>query len=362
MMRRRGAMRVIVSAIALAGFGGGCSLIVAGDVPQFQCIGADPSACPNGLSCDTVKHVCVSGGALLDVTEETDLDAPDQPDVKDAGKDADADAGGPVDLGQKCRVDADCKSRMCGSSTTLTTSITQTTGPICTMPCCNSLDCPGAFVCFNGGTGGGYCVPATLAGRTPPATGGSKGGVTCVANGDCRSGLCTGTPKTCLDTCCTQGECGGTSTCRLSPVAIGGPTRWVCAAANPGATKLPSDSCGDSTECASDNCIGIGASRICRPPCSNSASCKAVSGFSMGHCLYGTAGSDTFKFCFSGTVSSRSAAGVGCTDDSTCQSDYCDAELKKCANVCAKDSDCGGSEACRPSAVNTPYLRCVPKP
>jgi hypothetical protein len=144
-----------------------------------------------------------------------------------------------------------------------------------------------------------------------------------------------------------------------------GPTHdvWVCAVPESGATKVPGDQCVDSTDCASDACIGIaGPSRICRPPCSNSASCKAIPGFAAGHCLYGSSGSDYFKFCFSGTVGSRSAAGVACVDDSTCQSDYCDGELKKCLNVCGKDSDCASNEACRPSAANTPYLRCVPKP
>ena len=68
------------------------------------------------------------------------------------------------------------------------------------------------------------------------------------------------------------------------------------------------------------------------------------------------------SYAFSGTTGSDSPAGAACTDDSTCQSDYCDGELKKCLNVCAKDSDCGTSESCRPSAANTPYLRCVPKP
>jgi hypothetical protein len=149
----------------------------------------------------------------------------------------------------------------------------------------------------------------------------------------------------------------------LKTVSAPGPTHdvWVCAAPEPGATGVPGDACLSNSDCASDTCIGSG-SRTCRPACSGTAACKTISGFTSGHCLYGSSGSDFFKFCSSVTFVARSAAGVACTDDTTCQSDYCDGELKKCLNVCGKDTDCATNEACRPSAANTPYLRCVPKP
>jgi hypothetical protein len=362
--RRYGVIKLIASGFAMALAGAGCSLIVSGDVPDFKCAGTSTSACPSGLVCDVTSGRCVSDAGVepIDAGEE---DAPVDEDVRDAAKEADA--TGPLDIGAKCRVDNECKSRLCGTSTILTTTITSSTGPICTTPCCTSVDCTAGNVCFNGGTGGGYCVPATLASRTPPASGGKSGGSTCTVNTDCRSGLCdkpdAGSAR-CFDTCCSASECGG-GTCRVKTASAPGPTHdvWVCAVPESGATKVPGDQCVDSTDCASDACIGIaGPSRICRPPCSNSASCKAIPGFAAGHCLYGSSGSDYFKFCFSGTIGSRSAAGVACVDDSTCQSDYCDGELKKCLNVCGKDSDCASNEACRPSAANTPYLRCVPKP
>lgn len=364
MMVSRGVSRLIAAAIALATAGIGCSLIVSGDVPDVQCApGSSSSACPSGMTCSASGH-CVTTEAGID-PDAGDEDAPFE-DVQEAGKDADAASIG--DLGAKCRVDSECKSHLCGSSTILTTTITSSTGPICTVPCCTSSDCASGFVCFNGGTGGGYCVPAALASRTPPATGGKSGGTTCVNNSECRSGLCEkpsgGGSSRCLDTCCSAGQCGGTSTCRLKGVSAPGPSHdvWVCAVPEPGATKLPGEACSASTDCITDNCVGFGMSQVCRPPCSGTASCKTVSGFASGHCLYGSSGSDFFKFCFVGTITSRSPAGDPCTDDSTCQSDYCDGELKKCLNVCAKDSDCAANESCRPSAANTPYLRCVPKP
>ncbi len=357
-------MRLLASALALAAAAGGCSLLVGGEVGEFACTGTSASACPPGLTCDTTSGRCVGDAGVVEPTEAGEEDAPVDEDVADAAREADA--TGPLDIGAKCRVDSECKSRLCGTSTILTTTITSTTGPICTTPCCTSVDCSAGNVCFNGGTGGGYCVPATLASRMPPATGGKSGGSTCTVNGDCRSGLCEkpdGGTARCFDTCCSVSECGG-GTCRVKTVSAPGPTHdvWVCALPEPGAIGAPGDPCTSGTDCASDTCIGVVAGRICRPPCSNTASCKAVPGFAAGHCLYGSSGSDYFKFCFSGTTGSDSPAGAACTDDSTCQSDYCDGELKKCLNVCAKDSDCGPSESCRPSAANTPYLRCVPKP
>jgi hypothetical protein len=356
----RGAWRLAISAVVVALTGGGCSILVSGDVPEVACSPGSASACPAGSACDPATLRCVSA----DGSAPEELIDPDGPtaDVTEAG-DAN-DASGPQDLGAQCRVDTECKSMLCGASTILTTAITTTTGPICTSPCCTSTECPATFVCFNGGTGGGYCVPAKLAQRTPPATGGKGGGFSCTSNDQCRSGLCTGSPKSCLDTCCVAGDCSGATTCRRIAVASPPPTHdiFACAMSEVTGTNAPGDSCTNSNQCDTNTCIGFGASQVCRPPCSNTESCRGVPGFTTGHCLYGSSGSDYFKFCFVGTTGSDSPAGAGCTDPATCQSDYCDAELKKCANVCAKDSDCAPTEACRPSAVNTPYLRCVKKP
>ena len=362
-MKRRSLRSQLLGAAALLFVSGaGCSLIVSGDVPEFQCDGTSLSACPSGQQCDRATRKCTSlDGSVVDPDGSVRDVVTD--DVRDSGSDADASVS-PGELGAKCRLDVECKSKLCASGTILTTTITSATGPICTTPCCTSSECPASFVCFNGGTGGSYCVPKGLAQRTPPATGGLLGGASCVANTDCRSGLCTGTPKTCLDTCCALTDCSGATTCRLASISAPAPAHdvWVCAPADPFATKLPGDPCMNSSECQSGNCIGLNFGRICRPPCSNTASCRAVPGFAAGHCLYGTSGNDSFKFCFVSTTTSDSDAGVMCTDDATCKSDFCDAELKACANVCGKDSDCAPNESCRPSGVNTPYLRCVPRP
>lgn len=357
-MKRRHA---IGYALVLA-LGAGCSLIVSADVEDFQCSGTDPSACPTGMTCSASGR-CVSGEGGIDPVDSGEDGEPFE-DVVDAGRDADA---GPQDLGSKCRVDNDCKSRLCGSSTILTTTIAPaSSGPICTTPCCTSSDCPSSFVCFNGGTGGGYCVPAATAKRMPPASGGKSGGATCAIDSECRSGLCDkpdGGTARCFDTCCTDANCTGSSVlCRIKSVSAPGPAHdvFVCGTPEPGATKVPGAPCGANSECLNDNCVGF--PRACQPSCASAATCKTVSGFSDGHCLYGFSTGDNYRFCKPTTNTSLLAKGAACGDNLDCQSDYCDKETGKCLNVCGKDSDCAANESCRPSASSTPYLRCVPKP
>ncbi len=272
----------------------------------------------------------------------------------------------PRALGSKCRVDRECQSELCGSSTILTTTITEATGPICSTPCCTSMECPDTFVCFNGGTGGGYCVPAALAQRQPAMSATKIGGELCLGNQECRSGLCETSdagPARCLDTCCTQPECSAGAICRLRRVSAPGPSHviWACALPESTATKQPGESCTASSECTSDSCVGYGASRLCRPSCASTATCKSATGFANGRCGYGSDGPDSLKLCFAASVDAGAPPGVPCVDKSMCQSNYCDGELKTCANVCARDADCAVGEACRPAAVSTPYLRCVPK-
>jgi len=353
----------VLGAAALVFFtGAGCSLIVSGEVPEFQCDGTSRSACPSGQQCDLSSKKCTSlDGSVID-TDSGDEDVVTD-DVRDGGSESDAPPG-PGDLGAKCRLDVECKSKLCASGTILTTAITSTTGPICTTPCCTSAECPASFVCFNGGTGGGYCVPKTLAQRTPPASGGLLGGAACTTSSQCRSGLCTGTPKTCLDTCCALTDCTGASTCRIETITALGAAHdiWVCATPEAAATKVAGDTCTDQGQsCRSNVCIPVG-SGICRPPCSDTDACRALPLFVNGHCIYAPSGTDSFKFCLATTFTARLAAGLPCAMDSACQSDLCDPELKKCVEVCSKDSDCLTNEACRPSAVNAPFLRCVPRP
>jgi hypothetical protein len=346
-MTRRCA-RALFGLVFVAFAAGGCQLLVGSDVPEFRCTGDSASSCPSGTACDVSLGRCVAGA--IPPEAGGDIGAPD---VDEGGRDAD---GGPLALGEPCRVDVDCQSDLCGTSTILTTTITQSAGPICTKTCCTSADCPSMFVCFGGGTGGNYCVPAEKAKRAPPATGGRSPGSNCDENGDCRSGLCEG--SRCLDTCCHPGDCAGDTICRIKSVSAPAPAHnvWVCARPEASGVKDPGATCSDNFECKSDNCVGF-PERRCSPPCCSPQSC-AAQGFAS-RCGYGSSGSDQLKWCFFGDGGGALPLDAACEDNFNCASDYCDADLKKCAQVCCVDTDCPASQECRPSPVGTPFLRCV---
>jgi hypothetical protein len=348
MTLRRAIFAAIVATLVFVG----CQALVSGDVPAFKCASADPSACPPGMTCDLGTQSCVAGFA-------EGGDEPTEEDAGDGGADADA---GPAGLGATCRVDSECASRLCGTSTMLTTTIVPAGQlPICTRSCCTSNQCPSGFVCFAAATGGNYCVPAARASATPPATGGAAAGAACTNSNQCRSGRCVNMPTLgmrCLDTCCLGADCATPTVCRITSFTT--PTRvgWGCGQAI--GTKDAGAACAATNECKNDNCIGIASDRLCRPSCCTSASCTGE-GFSGGLCAYTGFGSDYWKSCLTASVSAGpKAIGAACAADSECASRYCDGELNRCANVCCTDSDCTGGQRCAPSAVGTPFLRCVP--
>lgn len=332
----------------------GCSVIVSSDPPAYSCSeGATAPACPSGSS---------------------DVTPPDDAPVEETGDDGGGDTStkdvdaGPLPAGSPCRVNDDCASKICGTSTILTNAITGTPGPICTTPCCNSTECAAGLVCINPGTGGGYCVPAALAQRDPPTTGGKTAGATCSSNRDCRSGMCATIPSggtnRCIDTCCGDTDCTGT-VCRLlkvpMPSAASQHTSWICAPA--AGAKNAGTSCLNQPECKSEVCLPVGGGGSCRPACSSTAKCRALGGTfaTDGRCVYGVDLPDYFLYCQEAAGGATKTKGQTCANPGECISGYCDAEIGKCLEVCARDADCLSSETCKPSGVTTPFLRCVPK-
>lgn len=339
----------IVSAIVATMAAVGCQALVSSDIPDFKCASTDPSACPAGMTCDLGTQTCIAGAAEGGDEPTTEEDA------GDASVDVDA---GLAPLGASCRLDTECASRICGTSTNLTTTIVPAGQlPICTRTCCTSNDCPSSFVCFGAATGGNYCVPASRAGATPPATGGAAAGASCTTNNQCRSGRCvsmTGIGMRCLDTCCLGANCTSPTICRIT--SFTNPTRigWGCGQTI--GTRDAGAVCAQTTDCKNDNCIGVSSDRLCRPSCCGTASCGGE-GFPGGVCAYTLFGGDYWKSCL--TTPGPKAVGQTCGTDTECASRYCDGELNRCADVCCTDSDCGGGRRCAPSAVGTPFLRCV---
>ncbi|MBS2019430.1 MAG: hypothetical protein JST00_41595 [Deltaproteobacteria bacterium] len=365
-MRARPFGRVLFALTSLTIVGLGCSAIVSSDVPQFKCsTPGSTTECPPGQSCNE-SGLCVvatDGTAPDDAGEETSTE--DASDGEASTQDVDA---GPLALGTACRVNGDCQSKLCGTSTILTNAITGTPGPICTKPCCTSTECPSDFVCINAGTGGGYCVPKGLAQRDPPGSAGKGPGATCGSNRECRSGLCDiipagGPSKRCVDTCCGDSDCTGT-VCRLvkAPMPSVGSqhSTWICAPQ--AGAKNPGTSCVNQPECKSEVCLPVGGGS-CRPACSSTARCRALGGTFApdGRCVYGFDPPDYFLYCQEAAGGATLAKGQACSTPGECISGYCDAETGKCLEVCARDADCLSTESCKPSSVTTPFLRCVPK-
>lgn len=343
--------RAIMAGIVATFAAVGCQAIVSSDVPDFRCVSADPSACPPGFSCDLTTQTCVAG--LVEAGEVPD---------DDGGDGADDGAASLAALGESCRVDSECQSGLCGTSTILTTTIVPAGQlPICTRTCCTSGDCPSGFVCFGAATGGNYCVPKDRAGATPPPTGGSPPGASCTQDNQCRSGRCEimgSLGMRCLDTCCLGGNCTSGTVCRITSFATPAPARIAWGCGQPVGDAGPGATCTSTSDCRNDNCIGAGLDRRCRPSCCNTASC-ASEGFTGGVCAYTFFGADHWKSCLTAATAGTKVVGQSCMTDSECATRYCDGELKRCANVCCRDADCPGNERCAPSAVGIPFLRCV---
>lgn len=329
-----------------------CSILVPNEVPDYQCIGSDPSSCPSGFVCDAVSLLCVTPAALV----EGGPDVEQRPDAGSGDATNDREKPGPADVGGNCVLDTDCKTGLlCGTSTILTTAIVPTTSqPICTKPCCTSADCDAGFICFAGGTGGNYCVAAGKAERPAPSTGGKAPGESCATAADCRSALCAATK--CVDTCCQATNCAAGTTCRVTSGQDH--IAWACAAPNGGAAKDLAAPCVDNVECKNDNCVtGTFPQKRCTPPCCSASDCAAL-GFANNVCAYGAGGNDQLKWCFVPNVGGV-PLGAACNANNDCQSRYCDSELGTCASACCTTADCPTGQECRPSAVNTPFLRCV---
>jgi hypothetical protein len=347
--KRRVAAATAIAAVSLFA----CSLIVPADPPEVKCASADPSACPSGMSCDLPSGRCIRGGAVPDVIDNPDVEDPD------AGDEDSGDATPSLaEVGEECVVDGDCQSGLCGTSTILTASIISgSSKSICTTTCCSSNDCDAGFICYSGGTGGSYCVPAAKAKRSPPTSGGNAAGTTCGGNTQCRSGLCES--GRCVDTCCTVSDCAAGTTCRVKEILEPAPSHfvWACGIPNAGGLdSAPDAGCTQQSQCKNDNCVGIPAR--CTPSCCTAAHCSQQ-GFSGRICRYGSTGSDQLKFC-TPSIAGGAAIATACDFDTDCDSGYCDPELKKCAQICCTDDDCAARQRCKPSKSGTPFLRCVP--
>lgn len=349
------ARRALAISVVLTAGMFGCELIVSSSVPDFNCTAGDPASCPTNMSCDPIALKCVSGlvdGNVVDVVGTDGNTRPDSGNGSETG-------GNGAAIGSKCTSDSSCQAGLvCGTTNILTTNVVDSTeNSICTKSCCTSADCPASYVCFGPGTGGNYCISATLAQRG--AVGDGTPGAACAGDTDCRSGVCD-TTSHCLDTCCSANDCAAGTTCRVKTINTKATENWVCAVPEDGSSLDTGASCSSTTKtCKDDNCSGF--PQKCRPSCCSSKECSDT-GSGFGVCAYGQflQTSAYAKWCFDAVDGGTGLPlGAACGGDTDCASRICDHDHSICAAICCQDSDCANNQVCRPTQSSTPYLRCV---
>lgn len=249
---------------------------------------------------------------------------------------------GQLNMGDACTIDTQCASRFC-----LGLTVAMMPRRICSDPCGRTSDCSLRFNCASvGGMGfclhesvfspprsfsvppGGACSMASnscqsgwcntadsrcmstcsrpadcspadgsncftyahaVTGGTAydnlcyqPATGGGIG-ASCRADGDCRSGVCSGATMTCARHCCSASDCGANETCAVYGIS---PTTGVkiCVPRSPTAGGLGfGATCTMPSDCRSEVCAPIRPAdmmspRQCSSTCCRNTDCTSVLG------------------------------------------------------------------------------------
>jgi hypothetical protein len=203
-------------------------------------------------------------------------------------------------------------------------------------------------VCFATAAGGNYCVNPLWVGRAVDF-GAKVGGTSCAANAECRSGLCAGSK--CADPCCSTNataSCAPGTSCRFGnfPGATSFDKSYVasCGSAGSGANG---STCNVPSDCKSELCDS-NFNGNCRNACRNTADCGSAS-VSCAYIVV-TGNNGIVAACF--PQAGNAAEGATCTQDSDCQSQFCDPTAKQCTDVCFANSDCTKAGwRCRPEVV-----------
>jgi hypothetical protein len=210
------------------------------------------------------------------------------------------------------------------------------------------------------------CAPATS------TIGAKTAGETCTDDIQCRSGSCLdygdGTRR-CYDYCDHNG--GGNGSCAAGTVcdvvsSTVSPNIYmyaVCGLDNNGA-GVTGATCSAASQCKSGQCVG----GKCAEPCGLESHCP--SGY---HCIapmtagtFVTTGTwtgigigidgqpsvETVPVCVAdGAGTHDRQGGAACTSNGQCASEFCDAALKVCVDMCTTDASCGVNLTCEPVYV-----------
>lgn len=216
------------------------------------------------------------------------------------------------------------------------------------------------------------------------ATLGTKlGGETCASNDECRSGSCvdfrefTDDPvdMRCSDFCDHHAAAGGPGSCAAGTVCetvssvVAGMEFMFATCGLPDGTRTAGQSCDATTNIClwgPDACVN----GVCAPPCGEEAHCAAgqhcslrgnrvttgVYDASAGAGLAGATATETVPVCLADSAGPHDRpGGAACTDNGQCASQFCEATLNVCVELCVTDMTCAVGMTCEPV-----YLKAKP--
>jgi hypothetical protein len=201
------------------------------------------------------------------------------------------------------------------------------------------------------------------------ATLGTKlGGSTCTADTECRSGTCGilevgGTQKYCIDFCDHDGTgAGGCATGTVCETLQSTTTDIFeyasCGLSN--GTQGQGQSCTGGCTWGAASCVN----NVCAQPCGSNSQCPASTHCSLsGNAVTtgtwttgvptdvtGKSSMETVPVCLAngGAGNHDRRGGAACTQNGDCTSQYCEASLHVCVELCTQDASCPLGLTCEP--------------
>ena len=263
-----------------------------------------------------------------------------------------------IPLGDDCPRGDACASGMCEGLT-----VAGQPAQICTSLCCSEFDCPAGTGCLYF-SGVQLCLPSRI---FPPGWEFTAAvGQSCGPGGNsCRSGLCYVQDDRCMQSCCTNADCGA-APCSWS--STGNTLRSFC----DGVALLgdpPGAFCdGTPFGCQSGICLPDANSPIggvCAAPCCSEQDCPGSQGCVQVAGPWGPVGAQgSITYACLEVPRGQQPLGEACAgpdDGAACVSGLCVTGL--CSRTCCADASCPAGFTCQPASNGEGgYVRaCLPR-